>query len=76
MAIPTAELAIALLVVWTVSSFVPFVPSGVLAALTVVGLIGEEGRVIRIELIPVLYYGVMTGILTLLFAYVVVPAAF
>jgi len=37
MAIPTAELAIALLVVWTVSSFVPFVPSGVLAALTVVG---------------------------------------
>jgi lactate permease len=48
----------------------------VVAALTVVGLIGEEGRVIRIELIPVLYYGVMTGILTLLFAYVVVPAAF
>ena len=48
----------------------------VVAALTVVGLIGEEGRVIRIELIPVLYYGVATGILTLLFAYVVVPAAF
>jgi lactate permease len=48
----------------------------VVAALTVVGLIGEEGRVIRIELIPVLYYGVMTGILTLIFAYVVVPGAF
>jgi len=48
----------------------------VVAALTVVGLIGEEGRVIRIELIPVLYYGVMTGILTLIFSYVVVPAAF
>ena len=37
MALPAAELAIALLVVWTASSFVPFVPSGVLAALTVVG---------------------------------------
>jgi len=32
-----AGLAIALLVVWTASSFVPFVPGGVLAALTVVG---------------------------------------
>ncbi|TKX61152.1 DUF456 domain-containing protein [Halorubrum sp. ASP1] len=31
-----AGLAIALLVVWTASSFVPFVPGGVLAALTVV----------------------------------------
>ena len=48
----------------------------VVAALTVVGLIGEEGRVIRLELIPVLYYGVATGILTLLLAYVVVPGAF
>jgi len=48
----------------------------VVAALTVVGLIGEEGRVIRIELIPVLYYGVATGLLTLLFAYVIVPTAF
>jgi len=37
MALPAAEIAIALLVVWTVSSFLPFVPSGVLAALTVVG---------------------------------------
>jgi lactate permease len=48
----------------------------VVAALTVVGLIGEEGRVIRLELIPVLYYGVAAGILTLLMAYVVAPAAF
>jgi lactate permease len=48
----------------------------VVAALTVVGLIGEEGRVIRLELIPVLYYGVATGVLTLLFAYVIVPGAF
>jgi lactate permease len=48
----------------------------VVAALTVVGLIGEEGRVIRLELIPVLYYGVVTGILTLILAFVVVPAGF
>ncbi|WP_144922771.1 DUF456 domain-containing protein [Halorubrum salsamenti] len=37
MAFPAAETAIVLLAVWTASSFVPFVPSGVLAALTVVG---------------------------------------
>jgi lactate permease len=48
----------------------------VVAALTVVGLIGEEGRVIRLELIPVLYYGTVTGILTLILAFVVVPAGF
>ncbi|TKX77442.1 DUF456 domain-containing protein [Halorubrum sp. SD626R] len=32
-----AAIAIALLVVWTGSSFVPFVPSGILAALTLIG---------------------------------------
>ena len=48
----------------------------VVAALTVVGLIGEEGRVIRLELIPVLYYGVFAGILTMIFAFVVAPGAF
>ncbi len=48
----------------------------VVAALTVVGLIGQEGRVIRLELIPVLYYGIATGILTMILAYVVVPGAF
>jgi lactate permease len=48
----------------------------VVAALTVVGLLGEEGRVIRLELIPVLYYGVATGLLTLLLAYVVAAGAF
>ncbi|WP_435099320.1 DUF456 domain-containing protein [Halorubrum sp. N11] len=37
MAVSLAGIAIVLLVVWTASSFVPFVPSGVLAALTVVG---------------------------------------
>lgn len=48
----------------------------VVAALTVVGLIGEEGRVIRLELIPVLYYGVFAGILTMILAYVVAPGTF
>ncbi|MEF8902142.1 MAG: L-lactate permease [Halovenus sp.] len=48
----------------------------VVAAVTVVGLVGEEGRIIRIELLPVLYYGVATGVLTLLLAYVFVPGAF
>ncbi|WP_128904568.1 DUF456 family protein [Halorubrum amylolyticum] len=38
-----AGIAIALLVVWTASSFVPFVPSGVLAALTVVGYAYSTG---------------------------------
>ncbi|EMA64984.1 DUF456 domain-containing protein [Halorubrum kocurii] len=37
MAVSAAGVAIVLLIVWTASSFVPFVPSGVLAALTVVG---------------------------------------
>ncbi|WP_435365235.1 L-lactate permease [Haloarchaeobius sp. DYHT-AS-18] len=48
----------------------------VVAALAVVGLVGEEGRVIRLELIPLLYYAAMTGVLTILFAYVVAPGAF
>jgi lactate permease len=48
----------------------------VVAALAVVGLVGEEGRVIRLELIPLAYYATATGILTLLFAYVVAPGAF
>ncbi|GGO01525.1 L-lactate permease [Haloarcula pellucida] len=48
----------------------------VVAALAVVGLVGEEGRVIRLELIPLAYYAVMTGILSLLFVYVVAPGTF
>jgi len=48
----------------------------VVAALTVVGLIGEEGRVIRLEMIPVLYYGVATGVVTLVLAYLAVPGTF
>jgi lactate permease len=48
----------------------------VVAALAVVGLVGEEGRVIRLELIPLAYYATATGLLTLAFAYVVAPATF
>ena len=48
----------------------------VVAALAVVGLVGEEGRVIRLELIPLTYYAASAGILTLLFAYIVAPGAF
>ena len=48
----------------------------VVAALAVVGLVGEEGRVIRLELIPLTYYATMTGILTLLFVYVISPGVF
>lgn len=48
----------------------------VVAALAVVGLVGQEGRVIRLELIPLIYYAVATGLLTLLFAYAIVPTAF
>jgi lactate permease len=48
----------------------------VVAALAVVGLVGEEGRVIRYELIPLAYYATMTGLLTLLFGYVLFPGVF
>jgi lactate permease len=48
----------------------------VVAALAVVGLVGEEGRVIRLELIPLAYYGTMTGLLALLFSYVLFPGVF
>jgi lactate permease len=48
----------------------------VVAALAVVGLVGEEGRVIRLELIPLAYYAIFTGILTMLFSYVLFPGVF
>jgi lactate permease len=48
----------------------------VVAALAVVGLVGEEGRVIRLELIPLAYYATATGLLTVVFAYVVAPTVF
>jgi lactate permease len=48
----------------------------VVAALTVVGLIGQEGRVIRLELIPVAYYGAAAGIITLILSYIAVSGAY
>jgi lactate permease len=48
----------------------------VVAALAVVGLVGEEGRVIRLELIPLAYYATFAGLLTLLFSYVFFPGVF
>ena len=48
----------------------------VVAALAVVGLVGEEGRVIRLELLPLAYYGAATGLLTLLFSYALFPGVF
>ncbi|WP_423751633.1 L-lactate permease [Salinirarus marinus] len=48
----------------------------VVAALAVVGLVGEEGRVIRYELIPLAYYATVTGVLALLFSYVLFPGVF
>lgn len=48
----------------------------VVAALAVVGLVGEEGRVIRLELLPLLYYGTATGLLTLVFSYALFSGTF
>ncbi|SFG80759.1 lactate permease [Halopelagius inordinatus] len=48
----------------------------VVAALAVVGLVGQEGRVIRLELIPLVYYATFTGLLALLFSYVLFPGVF
>ena len=48
----------------------------VVAALAVVGLVGEEGRVIRYELIPLAYYATFTGLLALLFSYVTFAGMF
>jgi len=48
----------------------------VVAALATVGLVGEEGRVMRLNFIPLLYYALVVGILTMLFSYVLFPALF
>ncbi|TYL38028.1 lactate permease [Natronococcus pandeyae] len=51
----------------------------VVAALATVGLVGQEGRVIRLNLIPLFYYAIVVGLLTLLFVYVmpdVLPGVF
>ncbi|TYT60719.1 L-lactate permease [Natrialba swarupiae] len=48
----------------------------VVAALATVGLVGEEGRVIRLNLIPLVYYTAFVGFLTLIFVYVLFPDVF
>ena len=42
----------------------------IVAALATVGLVGQEGRVIRLNLIPLVYYAFFVGIWTMLFAFV------
>ncbi|MDG5820680.1 L-lactate permease [Natronococcus sp. A-GB7] len=42
----------------------------IVAALATVGLVGQEGRVIRLNLIPLLYYAIAVGVWALLFVYV------
>jgi len=48
----------------------------VVAALATVGLVGEEGRVMRLNLIPLAYYATSVGLLSLLFSYVLFPTVF
>ncbi|MEF8779480.1 MAG: L-lactate permease [Haloferacaceae archaeon] len=48
----------------------------VVAALATVGLVGQEGRVMRLNLIPLLYYSIMVGFLAMLFSYVLFPGLF
>ncbi len=48
----------------------------VIAALATVGLLGETGRVIRLNLIPLVYYLVAGGIVTTLSVYVIFPTVF
>ncbi len=48
----------------------------VVAALATVGLVGQEGRVIRLNLLPLLYYTAFVGLLSLAFVYVFFPELF
>jgi len=48
----------------------------VIAALATVGMVGATGRVIRLNLIPLLYYLIGGGILTTIAVYVVFPTVF
>jgi lactate permease len=48
----------------------------VVAASTVVGVLGREGRIIRINLIPAIIYSLVVGIIGLLAVYVFVPGLF
>lgn len=46
------------------------------AALATVGLLGQEGRVMRLNLIPLLYYATGVGLLCVLFSYVLFTGVF
>ena len=46
------------------------------AALATVGLVGQEGRVMRLNFIVLLYYSLAVGVLTMLFSYVLFPTLF
>jgi len=46
------------------------------AALATVGLVGQEGRVMRLNFIVLLYYSLAVGVLTMLFSYVFFPNLF
>jgi lactate permease len=48
----------------------------VVAALATVGLVGQEGRVMRLNLLPLLYYSIGVGTLAMLFSYVLFPTLF
>ncbi|NKE35261.1 L-lactate permease [Natronococcus sp. JC468] len=51
----------------------------IVAALATVGLVGQEGRVMRLNLIPLFYYALVVGVWALLFVYVmpdVLPSVF
>lgn len=48
----------------------------VVAALATVGLVGQEGRVMRLNLIPLVYYATLVGFLAMVFSYVLFPTLF
>ncbi len=48
----------------------------VVAALATVGLVGQEGRVIRYNLIPLVYYAVGVCVVAVVFSYVLFPGLF
>jgi lactate permease len=48
----------------------------IVAAVATVGLVGQEGRVMRYNLIPLVYYAVGVGVLAMLFSYALFPGLF
>ena len=48
----------------------------VVAALATVGLVGQEGRVMRLNLLPLFYYSAGVGLLAMLFSYVLFAGLF